>query len=529
MTEQPYNDPVLQKTLVLLVKQVGLTPAELAQLRLSHLHLAGKSPNLNFVPAGNDQPKTVALDLEAHRALVGWLVARPDSKGSYLFPGVQAEPMPIEDIERLTLDAGNTTSTAEQPPVEAVTPEPAPPRSVQPPPFGPPGFRPEPPPFRPEDMGPPPLERLDATLVSRPQAAPAPEGSDKVDLPLPTAAPRPPAPPPESGESDTIPDEPAAPLPAAGGQPPRRVPFPGSPEAGRLGTKVGAVQPQPPESISKITAEKAAQKARPLDQKPAWRTYLLPGVLGLVVLPCLVCAAGGWYFYQNDAASGWLTALIGPAETSEPAIASLETVEAEEQVTDVFESPVNSPLPTPTLPPTATATATVSPTPTPLPTNTPVQTDAPAPQPTNTPPPTDTPAPTNTPTNTATPAPPAATATPADTPTPAMKYGAPVLREPEDGYSFIQGNTLVLRWEPVGELAPAEQYAVRLVYRFNNAVTYQGANVKETEWTIPLSMYGQIDGPEYLYEWFVVVERLNDDGSGTAISPESEHRRFVWR
>jgi hypothetical protein len=81
----------------------------------------------------------------------------------------------------------------------------------------------------------------------------------------------------------------------------------------------------------------------------------------------------------------------------------------------------------------------------------------------------------------------------------------------------------------VGELAPDEQYAVRLVYRFNNAVTYQGANVKETEWTIPLSMYGQIDGPEYLYEWFVVVERLNDDGSGTAISPESERRRFVWR
>jgi hypothetical protein len=26
-----------------------------------------------------------------------------------------------------------------------------------------------------------------------------------------------------------------------------------------------------------------------------------------------------------------------------------------------------------------------------------------------------------------------------------------------------------------------------------------------------------------------VVERLNEDGSGTAISPESEHRTFTWK
>jgi hypothetical protein len=81
----------------------------------------------------------------------------------------------------------------------------------------------------------------------------------------------------------------------------------------------------------------------------------------------------------------------------------------------------------------------------------------------------------------------------------------------------------------VGELAPDEQYAVRLRYRYNNEVTFQGANVKETEWTVPLSLYGQIDPPENYYEWFVVVERVNDDGSGTAISPESEVRNFIWK
>ena len=110
-----------------------------------------------------------------------------------------------------------------------------------------------------------------------------------------------------------------------------------------------------------------------------------------------------------------------------------------------------------------------------------------------------------------------------------MKYGPPVLTEPEDGFVFIQGNTIVLRWEPVGELAPDEQYAVRMVYRYQNQPTYQGANIKESEWQVPLSLFGQVDGPENEYEWYVSVERLNDDGSGTPISPESERRTFTWR
>jgi hypothetical protein len=103
------------------------------------------------------------------------------------------------------------------------------------------------------------------------------------------------------------------------------------------------------------------------------------------------------------------------------------------------------------------------------------------------------------------------------------------LLEPADGTEFIEGNIVTLRWQPVGALAPDEQYAVRLIYQFENQTTYQGANVIETEWTLPASLYKQIDGPENLYEWFVVVERLNDDGSGTAVSPESEHQTFAWK
>jgi hypothetical protein len=46
---------------------------------------------------------------------------------------------------------------------------------------------------------------------------------------------------------------------------------------------------------------------------------------------------------------------------------------------------------------------------------------------------------------------------------------------------------------------------------------------------VPLELFGQIDGPDNRYEWFVVVERLNDDGSGTAVSPESQRRSFTWK
>ena len=124
---------------------------------------------------------------------------------------------------------------------------------------------------------------------------------------------------------------------------------------------------------------------------------------------------------------------------------------------------------------------------------------------------------------------PSETPTPESTPTPGLKYGVPVLLEPKDGFDFIRGNTIELGWQPVGELAPDEQYAVRLVYPFNNEITYQGANIKETVWTVPPSLFGQIDPPENRYEWFVVVERLNEDGSGTPISPESERRSFTWK
>jgi hypothetical protein len=109
-----------------------------------------------------------------------------------------------------------------------------------------------------------------------------------------------------------------------------------------------------------------------------------------------------------------------------------------------------------------------------------------------------------------------------------MKYAAPVLVISPDQVAYFKGNQPVLRWASVGNLAPNEQYAVRIVYRFQNEVIYSGDQVKELEWTMPLFLFGQVDGPEFVYEWFVFVERLNDDGSTTALSPESRRSSFTW-
>ena len=195
-------------------------------------------------------------------------------------------------------------------------------------------------------------------------------------------------------------------------------------------------------------------------------------------------------------------------------------------------------MPTP-IPPTATPSPTL--TPVPVPTDTPSgpnaalptsATDTPTAIPTPTPaPPTATPLPTDTPTpvpptNTPVPAvnPPAPTATP----TVGFKYPAPKLISPEPGYHFIPGNTIELQWEPVGELAGNEQYAVRLVYRHNTELVYRGAGIKGTRWTVPLELHHDADGPEFDHEWYVYVEAVQPDGTGVPISPESEHRHFRW-
>ena len=570
MTKQSARNTIRDKTIRVLVQQLGLTPPEVAGLRLSHLHLAGKSPNISFTPAESEKPKTVGLDLEAHRALVGWLVARPDSKSDFLFPGGGDGGLDPREIEQIAAEA----APVEEPEPGAEAPDladdrPAPDSDV-PPPIdesilsgarpGPPLSRPEPPPSRPEMGAPPP--GVDEAMVSgfrpvSPLPPTAPEVDESVNIPLPTSMPKPPSgwQPQAGAPADAPVAEPAEPAESAG---PAGQVADQAPAAGEAEAKPGETQEAPAAGVSpeqpvkrevparpvekgakpapvraekprrKLTAEQSAERSAAAGKKPSkMGRMLVPAVAAAIILVCAVCAGGGWFAWQSDVGRQLVAGLGGSSELI-PEEATIELIEEIEATPEpvVVESPLESSPATPTLPPTSTPTALPTGTSSaPTETPTPFPTDTPAPQPTDTPPPTDTPVPTDTPAPVA----PVDTATPTGTPTPSMKYDTPVLLEPENDFAFIPGNTLVLRWQPVDDLAPDEQYAVRLVYQYQGEVVFQGANVKEPSWTVPLSLFGLIDGPDNLYEWFVVVERLNDDGSGTAISPESDRRRFTWK
>lgn len=692
MNEHSSKETVFNKTLYILVKRVGLSPEEVSQLRLSHLKLVGQHPSVAVATSDETQPKTVELDLDAHRSLVSWLVVRPDSITDYLFPGDSAEsltpaeirqavgsveetmPKPASDFpeppapdhtKEITPEPGRADTPPEpqsaspggpmpppftpsssrpfQPrPTIPLTPPPAPPEAA-PPPRGPESRMPFPPPTAPEEDTPAPRSGF-APGASRPvprQPSPPPptdlpapeEGSRPLDRKGPTQPKvvgkqepkRPPRPIPSKNkvrippkpvrkkDSDSSPvivqpkDSSQSPSGPVGIEPMASVPLSpeedlveaakaappdleaSSPEVDtseltspRPQTETEPVaqgqEPEPgdeakppqgeatlpgptPTSMSELKPAKPAPDAEAVadvkpdvakdqeaaeepvkeeaDQKkalalPSFLQGMSPTALsfaaggGLIVLAlCAICVGGGGVLaWQNE---GQLLAGLGLSQVAEElpdeedsSVVSFSTETAEES--SVFESPLSPPA-TPTLPRTSTPTplpATDTPTPTPTETSTPTPTDTPEP--------TDTPVPTNTPVPTQPPAAvvPQDTPTPEATPTSQFKFDPPTLLDPKDEASFIGISEILLKWQPV-ELGENEYYAVRLAYPYNGQTTYAGTNVTEPQWVVPLSLYKQIDPPLNRYEWFVIVERTNEDGVGVAISPESEHRSFTWK
>ena len=95
---------------------------------------------------------------------------------------------------------------------------------------------------------------------------------------------------------------------------------------------------------------------------------------------------------------------------------------------------------------------------------------------------------------------------------------------------------VVLSWEPAGELAKDEWYAVRISWAENGTLSQRGGNnLKETSWQIPADFYwGKADHESgRAYEWYVYVERVTeaDDGEkvGEPVSSFSETRVLYWR
>lgn len=621
MEKQPSTEEILKKTLRALARHTELAPEEMAQLRLGDLHLAGKTPTVSITSTGSDTPKKIALNLDAHRALVGWLVSRPDSVSDLLFPGEESDGLTTDYIQAVIStikktpfhppDAGVSAPDATMvspsrpgsPPGRPAGPPPHSVPEMDRPPTGRPGetqFRPFPPPpttapeadtpvppvvppstapesgpvrpmaqspgeaepdselkpFPPHPLGPrvppKPVRKRDdepspSLVKQKPDQPTLSESGLPSTVPIqpePTSPPQEPAaaePPADSEQTFVSPAPPAdaeqtfvsETLPA--GTPPLEKEETSPPETPPAGpAQLEEKQAEPSSAVKKEGRPKppkppkhpAHPRSEPLVSRSSALPVALSGLLAAVLI-CVICAGigSGVYIFTGDTGSELLAGLgFGPATVvmpeGEAAVAVTVPVAAP-------VSPVETPTATATLPPTNTpppptdAPPSTSPPPTPAPRPTQPK---PTPLPTNTPPPTDTPTPEPSPTPAVTDTP-----TPEPSPTSAMKYPAPKLLAPDDGTQYDGINEIVLKWEPVGELAADEQYAVRLVYRYNNQVTYGGANIKEPQWVVPLQLYRKIDPPDNRYEWFVVVERLNQDGSGTSISPESERRSFVWK
>ncbi len=194
-----------------------------------------------------------------------------------------------------------------------------------------------------------------------------------------------------------------------------------------------------------------------------------------------------------------------------------------QRVTQFINPPTETPTPTRTATPTLVPTATNTPTSTrtPIPTATPSPTITPSPTPTETP----SPEPTrpNLPTN-----------TPAPTATATPRFGQISIVTPDDGAQFTGGQPVVLQWEPAGDLADDEWYAVRMTWLENGERAFGGTNTKDALWQIPPEQYyGKADqGTGRVYEWHVFVEKVTTDASGKKVgepmSLNSETRTFFW-
>lgn len=537
------------KALRALVAQGGLTAEQVSGLKLEQLHLAtgtlvAEPDEFASETAAGTQAIHLKLDASMQRALIGWLVVRPDGPNDHLFPGAGQQGLDVATIQKVVgeekppsaPEAEKPTGAKAAVPADAGAPKdlpepmprqsPAAKQEAAPPP-PPPGSLPE----EPEAV---PLDEIEAL---RKRLADAYEGRDPA---IPRQRARPPAresqPPPPRAEkraSDKMRDWTVPPPPPASVPPELRQAEKKKEEEALESAPAPAPKPSPHKPGVTVSEEEAAEAAEAAPAEPAaegrlralwkagasqltvsYRSVAIGGVAFLVVLCCGGIAIGGGLMLSGGGTSGLLVAAT-PAESETP------TEMPDSSMTAAVPSaiPTETAASTPTPPPTPTETPLPTVTDTPAATPTPVVIVVTA-TPTPEPPATDTPVPTDTPSV-------AAPAAPTATPQPAFKYPAPTVIEPRDK-SVTSGSVLYLKWQPVGPLADDEWYAVRLVFNEQGQPVYEGGDIKETDWLVPERFYYKADGPDLQYRWFVFVERQNADGSATQLSPESSTNVFRW-
>ncbi len=539
----------------------GLTPDQVSGLRLNQVHLATGTlviePDQFALSSPAEQPVKLKLDGETRRALIAWLVVRPDSSNDHLFPGEGQEGLDVAAIRqvaaakpaespRTAAATGPATPSAAERERPVGLPEPIvkrpPPRPVEqrppslgarraegkvPSPPSPPTRQPErsAPKERPRPVSLDEIEamrhRLAEVYDDWSPAVSAPPARPAVRLPS-EAAPRIETKLPERVTEPEIPPEPVVESPAEAEIPPSLPveaeetlvtrPAPTPARERRITPPVA----QPVGPVSDRVSEVSRPSRGKITLNLSYQAVAIGGI-ALVVVCCFGLAVMGGMALRAGGPAGLLAGLAPATTPSEvespvaptPSLSPSPTPRGEAvTATQTPEPSPTAPTDTPTLPPAT------GPTPTPIII---VVTATPAPEPS----PTATPVPTNTPASRVQP-------TPTVTPPPAFKYPAPVLLEPQDG-GVVPGRLALLKWEPAGPLADDEWYAVRLVYLQQGAPVYQGDQVKVPEWLVPERFYYQADGPALEYRWFVFVERHNPDGSITQLSPESKTFTFRWQ
>jgi hypothetical protein len=115
------SNPVSQKArdeaIRALASRGGLTPDQISELKLGQVHLAtGTLVVQSQATAPADQPATLKLDGNTHRALIAWLVVRPDSSNDHLFPGAGMAGLDETIIREVVAAAGAAKPPTPAPP-----------------------------------------------------------------------------------------------------------------------------------------------------------------------------------------------------------------------------------------------------------------------------------------------------------------------------------------------------------------------------------------------------------------------------
>jgi tetratricopeptide (TPR) repeat protein len=109
----------------------------------------------------------------------------------------------------------------------------------------------------------------------------------------------------------------------------------------------------------------------------------------------------------------------------------------------------------------------------------------------------------------------------------------PMLLGPADDLKFAgQFDEVILKWEPIEQLAADEYYDLTIMHIFAEQPTYWGVATEETQVRLVPTNIGVGKAGNDRFYWWVTVRKRDSAPPGEALdlarSPESEVRTFVW-